>query len=68
MNFQFVTFLSPHLAVIAYLDPGSGSLILQLLIAGLMGAGILVKVFWKKIKGLFSRSSVKKEDDTELQP
>lgn len=67
MNFQFVTFLSPHPAVIAYLDPGSGSLILQLLIAGLMGAGILVKVFWKKIKGLFSRSSVKKEDDTQLQ-
>jgi hypothetical protein len=68
MNFQIITSLVPHLALIAYLDPGSGSLILQLLIAGLMGAGLLVKVFWKKIKALFSRSSVKKEDDTELQP
>jgi hypothetical protein len=67
MNFQLVTLAAPHLALIAYLDPGSGSLILQLLIAGVMGAGILVKVFWKKIKGFFSRSSVKKEDDTELQ-
>jgi hypothetical protein len=68
MNFLFVTLLAPHHAVIAYLDPGSGSLILQLLIAGLMGAGILVRVFWKKIKGLFTHSPEKKEDDTELQP
>ncbi len=68
MNFQFEPFLTLHHVVIAYLDPGSGSLILQLLIAGIMGAGILVKVFWKRIKGFFTRSTEKKEDDTELQP
>jgi hypothetical protein len=68
MNLPLVTLFVPHLFVIAYLDPGSGSLILQLLLAGLMGAGILVKVFWKKIKSFFTRKSVKQEDDTELQP
>ena len=37
-----------------YLDPGSGSLIAQLLAAGVLGAGVLIKVFWSKIKAFFS--------------
>lgn len=42
----------------AYLDPGTGSYILQLILAGLLGAAFAVKLFWKQIrsffKGLFS--------------
>jgi len=34
-----------------YLDPGSGSLLVQLLAAGLLGGvGILIKSFWGRIK------------------
>jgi hypothetical protein len=34
-----------------YLDPGSGSLLVQLLAAGLLGGiGILIKTFWGRIK------------------
>lgn len=34
-----------------YLDPGSGSLLVQLLAAGLLGGlGILAKVFWGRIR------------------
>ena len=37
-----------------YLDPGSGSLLVQLLAAGLLGGiGILFKVFWGRIKAFF---------------
>lgn len=37
----------------AYLDPGTGSYVLQLLIAALLGAGFAVKMYWKNIrKGL----------------
>jgi len=37
-----------------YLDPGSGSLLVQLLAAGLLGGvGILVKTFWGRIKAFF---------------
>lgn len=37
-----------------YLDPGSGSLLVQLLAAGLLGSiGILIKVFWARIKAFF---------------
>ena len=38
-----------------YLDPGSGSFLLQLLIAGLAGAGIAIGSQWARIKKLFSK-------------
>lgn len=37
-----------------YLDPSSGSLLVQLLAAGLLGSlGIIVKIFWGRIKAFF---------------
>ena len=37
-----------------YLDPGSGSLLVQLIAAGLVGGiGILLKVFWGRIRAFF---------------
>jgi hypothetical protein len=38
-----------------YLDPGSGSFLLQLLIAGLAGIGIALGASWARIKRFFSR-------------
>ena len=34
----------------AYIDPGSGSMILQMLVGTLLGAGIVVKLYWQKIR------------------
>lgn len=51
-----ITTLYP-LRVTAYLDPGSGSFLIQLLIGALVGAGFIIKAYWRKIKGLFNRSS-----------
>jgi len=39
----------------AYLDAGTGSYILQALVAGLLGAGFAIKTFWRNIKVFFSR-------------
>ena len=36
-----------------YLDPGSGSVLLQVLIALVLGIGIAVRVQWSRIKALF---------------
>jgi hypothetical protein len=33
----------------AYLDPGSGSMYLQILLGGLAGMGLVLKVFWANI-------------------
>lgn len=49
----------------AYLDPGSGSMIIQLTIAALLGLGILVRSQWSKIKQLFSKKN--NTDDTDLE-
>ncbi|MFZ5920193.1 MAG: hypothetical protein ACOYY3_03970 [Chloroflexota bacterium] len=50
---------------LAYLDPGSGSFLLQLLIAALLGAGIALRASWGKIKGLFGGKPAKDEDADE---
>jgi len=39
----------------AYLDPGSGSFILQLLLAALVGGLFIVKSYWKKITDFFRK-------------
>ena len=46
----------------AYIDPGSGSIIIQMIIGALVGVGIAVKVFWFKIK--LSLSSVFNKNDS----
>jgi hypothetical protein len=42
---------APH----AYLDPGSGSFLLQLLLAGILGGAFIVRSQWTRIKGFFRR-------------
>jgi len=37
----------------AYIDPGSGSYILQILVAGALGALFSLKLFWHRILALF---------------
>lgn len=39
----------------AYLDAGSGSMIIQVLVGGFAAAGVAIKMYWKKIKGFFGR-------------
>jgi hypothetical protein len=50
----------------AYLDPGTGSYIFQLLIAGVVGLAFVIKIFWGRIKGfftgLFSRNTEQAEE------
>jgi hypothetical protein len=45
------------------LDPGTGSYIYQLIIAGIIGASYTVKVFWGRIKTFFINLSSKKSHD-----
>jgi hypothetical protein len=64
--FNFHIFASlPLLSSRAYLDPGSGSVLIQLLIAGLLGAAFILKASWSKIKAFFSRSDAKKEEKSK---
>jgi hypothetical protein len=51
----------------AYLDPGSGSILLQIVIAAALGAAFAVKVYWKKIKGALSKNKGNDKTDTVVQ-
>ena len=45
----------------AYIDPGSGSYVLQLLVASFFAVVFTIKMFWRNIKAFFSGS--KKQDN-----
>ena len=44
-----------------YLDPGSGSYILQVIIAAVLGGLMFFKNFWIKIKSFFVKPKPKEE-------
>lgn len=52
----------------AYLDPGTGSYIFQLLLAAVVGLAFVVKVFWGRIKSFFSRLLSKNHAEVEEDP
>jgi hypothetical protein len=54
---------TPFPLVLAYIDPGTGSYVLQLAIAGALGASYAVKHYWNRLKGLFSRKTSSSPDD-----
>jgi hypothetical protein len=47
----------------AYIDPGTGSYILQMILAGLLGATFAIKIFWKRIKNFFINLFLKPNED-----
>lgn len=54
----------PH----AYLDPGSGSYLLQLLIAGALGGLVALRLYWSRIVAFFRRRNgepTKEKDELE---
>jgi hypothetical protein len=57
-------FISASITLLAYIDPGVGSMIFQVLIAGFVVIGFIMKVFWARIKSFFAklfRRNAKKE-------
>ena len=49
----------------AYIDPGAGSIMLQGIIAALAGVGVVLKLFWSKIKSLFGMGLKRMLSDNE---
>ena len=48
----------------AYLDPGSGSMVLQLLLGGVAAVGVVVKLFWHRILNIFG---IRKEESSNSE-
>jgi hypothetical protein len=45
-----------------YIDPGAGSLVLQLILGGLAGAYVTLKIYWRRIRGRKHESPVDPAD------
>lgn len=49
----------------SYIDMGTGSMILQLILGVILGLGVFVRLFWKNIKNFFTRGKAKSEEDLD---
>jgi hypothetical protein len=50
----------------AYLDPGSGSMLVQLLLGGVAGAAVIIKLGWQRFRDLFrSPGAERREPKTD---
>jgi len=62
--FCFIFFFIP-VNTYAYLDPGTGSFVIQIIIAFALGAIIFIKIYFNKIKDFFSKILLKKKSKDE---
>lgn len=53
--------LSPEL----YLDPGSGSILFQMIVAAILGAGIIIRTQWARIKRWFGNKTENKDTNDQ---
>jgi hypothetical protein len=60
MSPQGLLFIS---SILGYIDPGTGSIILQALVASVVGAAIAVKLFWHRILKFLG---IRKSANTDL--
>ena len=49
--------------VFAYLDPGTGSMLLQVILGGIAAVGVAIKLFWHKIRVAVGLSKKPEPDD-----
>ena len=50
---------------LAYIDPGTGSFVIQGIIAVVVGAGLAIKMFWHRIKTVFTGKSPAEDDESD---
>jgi hypothetical protein len=47
------------MSFLLYIDPGSGSLFLQLIAGAVLGASVFVKTYWQNVKSFFRKRDKK---------
>jgi hypothetical protein len=41
------------ITTLSYIDPGTGSLVLQMIAGGVAAAAVTAKLYWRRIRGVF---------------
>lgn len=52
----------------AYLDPGTGSMLVQMLLGGVAGALVVGKLYWHQVKAFFGRGPQKNSGQEPSPP
>jgi len=64
LNLFLLIYASIQAPAYAYIDPGTGTIILQALIGGIVAGGAAVSLYWRKLKSFFSK---KKKDEKNIK-
>ena len=64
---DLIVFSVPFTSLFAYLDPGVGSMLLQVIIAGFFSVLVVLKVYWQAIVDFF-RSILRSKATDESNP
>jgi len=63
-----IVFLAGTLPAYAYVDPGTGSMLVQLLTGGVAGALVLARLYWRRLKDRISGKASASSTPHEEQP
>ena len=47
----------------AYLDPGTGSMLLQVILGGIAAVGVAIKLYWHKLRAAFGMAKKEEPED-----
>jgi len=50
----------------AYLDPGTGSMLLQVILGGFAAVGVVIKLYWHKLKAVFGLAKKADPEDDSI--
>jgi hypothetical protein len=48
---------------VAYLDPGTGSMLLQVILGGVAAVGVAIKLYWHKLRAAFGGAKKEEPED-----
>jgi len=48
---------------LAYLDPGTGSMMLQVILGGVAAVGVALKLYWHRLRAAFGLAKKKEAED-----
>jgi len=50
----------------AYLDPGTGSMLLQVILGGIAAVGVAIKLYWHKLRAAFGMAKKADPEDESV--
>ena len=51
---------------VAYLDPGTGSMLLQVILGGIAAVGVAIKLYWHKLRAALGMAKKEEAEDESV--